>query len=243
MAQRGRLPRQAPPVRSPGAAGTPTAGTITAIEPQRRRGGRRFNVYVDGEFAFSLDASLAARLRLDQEVDAAALAALAAADERARALDAAYTFLSYRPRSAREVEQRLQQKGYSPAAIASTRERLDRFRLVDDTTFARYWVEQRQAYNPRGRTALRAELRAKGVGAAEIAAALPEGDEGAAAYQAGLRRLRSLGKLDHLTFRQRMGAYLQRRGFSYGASAAAVERLWAEAGATAAPADDASSAP
>ena len=234
MAQRGRLPRQAPPVRSPGAAGTPTAGTITAIEPQRRRGGRRFNVYVDGEFAFSLDASLAARLRLDQEVDAAALAALAAADERARALDAAYTFLSYRPRSAREVEQRLQQKGYSPAAIASTRERLDRFRLVDDTTFARYWVEQRQAYNPRGRTALRAELRAKGVGAAEIAAALPEGDEGAAAYQAGLRRLRSLSKLDRPTFRQRMGAYLQRRGFSYGASAAAVERLWTEASAAAA---------
>jgi regulatory protein len=159
---------------------------------------------------------------------------LAAADEHARALDAAYTFLSYRPRSARELEQRLQQKGYSPAAIAAARERLDRFKLVDDTAFARYWVEQRQAFNPRGRTALRAELRAKGVGSAEIAAALPEGDEGGAAYQAGLRRVRSLGKLDRLTFRQRMGAYLQRRGFSYAASATAVERLWTEASADAA---------
>jgi regulatory protein len=220
-------------VRSPGAPGSPTGGTITAVEPQRRHGGRRFNVHVDGEFAFSLDATLAARLHLHQQLDAAALAALAAADEHARALDAAYTFLSYRPRSAREIEQRLQQKGYSPGAIASARERLDRHRLVDDTAFARYWVEQRQAFNPRGRTALRAELRAKGVGATDIAAALPEGDESAAAYQAGLRRMRSLGKLDHPTFRQRMGGYLQRRGFSYAASAAAVERLLTEAsGAT-----------
>ncbi len=229
----GRWLRPAPPVRAPGAVGAPTSGTITAIEPQRRRGGRRFNVFLDGEFAFSLDASLAARLRLYQELGTAEIAALVASDERARALDAAYTFLSYRPRSAREVEQRLQQKGYSPAAIASARERLDRFRLVDDTAFARYWVEQRQAHSPRGRTALRAELRAKGVGAAEIAAVLPEGDEGAAAYQAGLRRLRSLSRLDHATFRQRMGAYLQRRGFSYGASATAVERLWADASAAA----------
>ncbi len=228
LADGGRLPRRAPPARR-AAADRCSGGTITAIEPQRRRGGRRFNVYVDGEFAFSLDASLAARLRVDQELDAAALASLSAADEHARALDAAYTLLSYRPRSAREVEQRLQQKGYSSGAIAAARERLDRFRLVDDTAFARYWVEQRQAFNPRGPTALRAELRAKGVGAADIAAALPEGDQSAAAYQAGLRRLRSLSKLDHLTFRQRMGAYLQRRGFSYGVSAAAVERLWAEA--------------
>jgi regulatory protein len=233
----GRLRSQAPAARRPGPAPSAAAGTITAIEPQRRRGGQRFNVHVDGAFAFSLDASLAARLRLNQELDAAALAELAAADEHARALDAAYTFLSYRPRSAREIEQRLQQKGYSPGAIASARERLDRLRLVDDTAFARYWVEQRQAFNPRGRTALRAELRAKGVGAADVAAALPEGDERGAAYQAGLLRLRSLGKLDHPTFRQRMGAYLQRRGFSYGATAAAVERLWVEASADARPTD------
>ena len=207
------------------------AGTITAIEPQRRRGGRRFNVYVDGRFAFSLDASLAARLHLEQELDAATLASLAEADEQARAADAAYTFLSYRPRSAREVQTRLQQKGYSPAAIAAARARLDRFGLVDDAAFARYWVEQRQAFNPRGRSALRAELRAKGVAADEITAALPEGDEGAAAYRAGQRRLRSLARLDRATFRQRMGAYLQRRGFGYAASATAVERLWLEASA------------
>ncbi len=206
------------------------AGRITALEPQRRRGGRRWNVFVDGAFALSLDASLAARLRPGEEVDAAALARLAAADEAQRALDAAFAFLAYRPRSAHEVETRLRQKGYSAAAIAAVRARLDRLGLVDDAAFARYWVEQRRAFSPRGRAALRAELRARGVAPAAIAGALASAeDEATAAYRADQARLRALAGLDRATFRQRLGAYLQRRGFGYAASAAAVERLWAEA--------------
>jgi regulatory protein len=209
------------------------AGRITALEPQRRRGGRRWNVFVDGAFALSLDAGLAARLQPGEEVDAAALARLAAADEVQRALDAAFAFLAYRPRSAHEVEARLHRKGYSAAAIAAVRARLDRLGLVDDAAFARYWVEQRQAFSPRGRAALRAELRARGVAPAAIAGALASvEDEETAAYRAGQARLRALAGLDHAAFRQRLGAYLQRRGFSYAASAAAVERLWAEARAT-----------
>ena len=75
---------------------------LTPIE-QGRGPGQRTNVFIDGQFALSVDASVAARLRLEQEVDAATLARLAEADEQQRALDAAYTYLSYRPRSAREV--------------------------------------------------------------------------------------------------------------------------------------------
>jgi regulatory protein len=206
------------------------AGTITAIEAQRRRGGQRFNIFVDGRYALSLDGSLAAQLHLEQELDEATLVRLTEADEQQRALDAALNLLSYRPRSAREIERRLGQRGFSPAAIAAARARLDRYGLVDDAAFARYWVEQRQAFRPRGAAALRAELRAKGVPAEEVAAAVPTGaDEGEAAYRAGLPRVRSLAGLDAVAFRRRLGAYLQRRGFGYTASAAAIERLWAEA--------------
>ena len=212
---------------------------MTALEPQTRRGGRRVNVFVDGRYALSLDVSVAAQLRVEQEVDAATLAELAAADERRRALDAAFGLLAYRPRSASEVEARLRQRGYSAAAIAAARARLDQFGLVDDGAFARYWVEQRQAFRPRGSAALRAELRARGVGAEEIASAVPaDADEGDAAYRAALPRLRSLAGLDRRTFRQRLTGYLQRRGFGHGACAAAVERLWAEASANAPSPDD-----
>jgi regulatory protein len=202
--------------------------TITAIEPQRR--GSRFNVFLDGRFALSLDASLVAALRLEQEVDATALARLAAADEQRRALDAAFRLLAVRPRSAWELESRLRQKGYSSAAIAAARAHLDRFGLVDDAAFARYWVEQRQNFRPRGRAALRAELRAKRVPSDEIDAAVPAPEaEAEAAYRAGRARLARLTGLDRATFRQRLGGYLQRRGFGFAAATAAVTRLWAEA--------------
>ena len=36
-----------------------SAGTVSAIEPQERRGGQRSNVYLDGRYAFSLTTELA----------------------------------------------------------------------------------------------------------------------------------------------------------------------------------------
>src|SRR5215208_2094476 len=204
-------------------------GTITALKPQRRRGGERVNVFVDEHFALSLDASVAASLHVDQVLDEATLAHLTAADEHQRAINAACLLLSYRPRSVREVEMRLRRHGYSPAAIAAARAKLDGWGLLDDAAFARYWVEQRQAFHPRGPAALRSELRARGVAADVVASAMPPaGDESEAAYRAGRARLRSLANLPAPVFRQRLGAYLQRRGFAYAACAAAVTRLWAE---------------
>jgi regulatory protein len=196
-------------------------GTITALKPQRRRGGERVNVFVDEHFALSLDANVAASLHVDQVLDEATLAHLTAADEHQRAVNAACLLLSYRPRSVRH--------GYSPAAIAAARAKLDGWGLLDDAAFARYWVEQRQAFHPRGPAALRSELRARGVDADVVAGALPAaGDESEAAYRAGRARLRSLANLPAPVFRQRLGAYLQRRGFTYAACTAAVTRLWDE---------------
>ncbi|HZU06679.1 MAG TPA: RecX family transcriptional regulator [Chloroflexota bacterium] len=212
-------------------------GRITALVPQRRRGGQRVQVFVDGRYALSLDAALAATLQVDQAIDAAALAELAAADEARRALDAALALLAVRPRSERELEQRLRRRGYSAVAIAAARARLAASGLVDDRAFARYWVEQRQAFRPRGAAALQAELRAKGIAAPEAAAALAAVDEEAAAYRAGRAQLRRLAGLDAATFQRRLGAYLQRRGFRYSATVAAVRRLWAEATGASSPSD------
>ena len=78
---------------------------------------------------------------------------------------------------------------------------------------------------------IRAELRAKGVDQARIDEALDEsgGEDDDRAYQAGLKRLGLLERLDEETFRRRMYAYLQRRGFDYESARSATERLWARA--------------
>jgi regulatory protein len=109
--------------------------------------------------------------------------------------------------------------------------RLRQTGLVDDAAFARYWVENRDAFSPRGSRALRAELRLKGVGDEEVRGVLEDGrDEAAGAHAAGERKARQLKGLDRRTFRQRLGAFLARRGFSYDAISQVTDRLYAEVG-------------
>ncbi len=228
---------------APGAGGAPgpAAGAlVTAVEVQQKRADR-VNVYLDGDFGFAVALSVAqeAGLRRGLRLDQDEVRRLLDQDDQHRAYEAALSFLSYRPRSEAEVRQSLERKRFAPERIAAALARLRGAGLLDDAAFARYWVENRDAFSPRGGRALRAELRQKGVGDQETRAVLEDGrDEAAGAYAAGERKARQLKGLDRRTFRQRLGAYLARRGFSYDSISEAVDRLYAEVGGEA-PADDA----
>jgi SOS response regulatory protein OraA/RecX len=78
-------------------------------------------------------------------------------------MEAAAQFLAVRSRSVSETRQRLRRLGYSDAVTGQVIERLDRLGFLDDTAFARAWVESRDRAHPRGETALRQELRRRGV--------------------------------------------------------------------------------
>ena len=71
--------------------------------------------------------------------------------------------LGTRARSRREMRDRLVARGFAEDEVSSTMERLDEWKLIDDTEFAHEWVRSRHAHSARGRHALRRELRAKGV--------------------------------------------------------------------------------
>lgn len=208
-------------------------GRITALTPQRGRRDR-LNIFVEGRFALGVDAETAALagLRVGLELDEAAIERLRDDDEAARFHNDALRFLSFRPRSAVEVERYLRRRGADERILAATMERLRRVGLVDDAAFARYWVENRGAFSPRGARALHAELRAKGVAPEGIDEALGETGEGEEerAYQAGRKRLRLLARLDEDEFRRRMYGFLQRRGFDYETTRSATDRLWSERG-------------
>ena len=100
--------------------------------------------------------------------------------------------------------------------------------LVDDAQFAQTWVENRSTFRPRGRRALAVELRQKGISNEAIDEALRDLDEDTLAYQAALKGSRKYQGLDWQDFRQKMGAYLARRGFSYAVVRPVVERIWSE---------------
>src|SRR5436190_4663476 len=195
---------------------SPMDGMITAVEVQARRGGRRANVFVDGRYAFSLSTQLAAeRLHVGDAIDATAADLLLNEDQRLRAYDAALRFLGPRPRSEREIRDRLARHELDVQVVDRVIERLRHLQLVDDAAFAAYWVEQRATHRPRGARLLKQELRQKGISQDVLAEALPSEDDDEGAYRAAQRKATSLRALDERTFKQRLGAFLQRRGYGY----------------------------
>jgi regulatory protein len=202
-------------------------GTITALVAQKKNPDR-VNVYLDGRFAFGLAAIEAVRLRRGQALTDADIERLQAADDVEKAREKALRFLSNRPRSEWEVRQNLLKAGYGDAAIDRVLERLRSVALVDDAAFARYWIENRMQFKPRGEVALRQELRRKGVDREVIDAVLDEGEhaEDQAAIQAALAKADRYRQLPRPEFAQKLGAYLARRGFNYETVREAVQVAW-----------------
>ncbi len=203
------------------------SGQITKLKDQKRNR-RRVNVYLDGRFAFGLAAAAAAQLRVGQLLSDEEIARLQEWDTVERATERAMDLLSYRPRSQAEVKRRLQKKGYEEEAIKETIGRLGRADLLDDREFARYWVENRFQFNPRGKAILRKELWQKGVNDSIIEDALADYDEEDAAARAAAAGIHRLRRLDATTFRRKLNGYLRRRGFPYAVIEPVMEKAITE---------------
>jgi regulatory protein len=209
------------------------AGVITAIEAQQKRKDR-VNIYLDGNYAFSLNTLVAERagrkLKAGSLLTDRDIAELLDDDTYQKALDSAFNYLSFRPRSDREVRRNLAKKHYEPDVIDHVLARLRELQLVDDKAFAEFWQENRLRCSPRGPRAIKAELYAKGVAPNIIEGVLTTNseEEEQTAYMAAAKKTRALKGLDHKAFRQRLSGYLLRRGFSYDTVATVSKRLWSE---------------
>jgi regulatory protein len=209
------------------------AGRITAILTQERNP-QRANVFVDGQFAFGLQMIEAAKLVKGQFLSDEDITHLLGLDEQERAHEQALHFLSYRPRSETELAHHLSRHGFSEPAIQAESERLFRAGLLDDEAFARYWVSNRDQFRPRGQSALRHELRQKGVADDIVDAILRDSDESGKAYQVALERLarwqraNSALSMGAATLRRKLTDHLLRRGFGYQVIQQVWERLHSE---------------
>jgi regulatory protein len=208
------------------------SGRITALAPTRRDP-ERISVDLDGSFAFALPAELVVseQLEVGDVLDEPRVARLLADDERARATNAALTFLGYRARSEREVRDRLRRGRYSQEAIDHAITRLHEWRYLDDEDFARRWVENRSTHRPRGRRLLQQELRQKGIAGETVRDVIAESDldEVAMATSLARQRLPSYAGQDLQTVRRRLGGYLARRGYGFDVVRTALNSALGEA--------------
>jgi len=204
---------------------------ITAIRAGKGRR-KRVNIFLDGRFAFSLEAEVAIKedLKVGQELSANQIGALARSDQFHRCLNAAARYLSYRPRSEFELRERLHRHDFDGDSVAAVIAKLKEQGLVDDLAFAQFWKDNRESFSPRSQWLTRLELRQKGVADSTIDQVIDAVDDGESAYRAALSKARSLPLSDYQSFRRRLGEYLKRRGFGYGVISHTVERVWQEQG-------------
>jgi regulatory protein len=201
---------------------------ITAIEAQKKNP-NRVNISLDDEFAFGLSRIVAAWLSVGQVLSDEKIASLKIEDAREQAYQKAMRFLGYRARSVQEVRDNLQKHEIPETVIEEVLKRLQETNLLNDQEFAQAWVENRNTFRPRSRRALAMELRHKGLDDEVVQDVLDKHvDENALALEAARKHLRKVQKLEWPEFRQKLGNFLGRRGFSYGVIAPVLRQVWEE---------------
>jgi regulatory protein len=141
----------------------------------------------------------------------------ASREEQARAL--CLRLLTARARTRAELEGQLAKRGYPDDVSRRVLDRLAGVGLIDDADFAEQWVRSRRLNAGKGKRALAAELRTKGVDKEVIDQALAGIDAGAERQRAEqlvrdkLRRER-LGDDDHAKVMRRLVGMLARRGYN-----------------------------
>ena len=201
--------------------------TITAIEAQKHNRSR-VNISLDGAYAFALDQLTAAWLKPGVRLNEQQIAQLLAKDEQQSAYSRALHFLSFRARSHQEVRTYLERKGYTAEVIEAVLAQLEEDSFLDDARFSREWVENRTTFRPRSQSMLGWELKHKGVSPEAIETALAEADldDAHLAFEAAQRALGRYADLPWEDFARKLGAYLQRRGFSAQVTWATIRQLW-----------------
>jgi regulatory protein len=143
-------------------------------------------------------------------------------------LDAAYRYISYRPRSEAEIRHRLHQRGFADKTAEMAIAKLKEQNLSDDFAFAQFWKDNRLSFRPKSKRLIKKELRDKKVASEIIDRVTEDIDDEEIAYKLGSSRLPALAHLDYPDFYRRLSSYLAYRGFSYQVIRSTLARLWRE---------------
>lgn len=194
-----------------------------SIRALRQTSNERVSIELDSGEEIKATLSLAAELRLyaGKALEDAELETLRASAALSLCKTRAVELLSYRPMSARELRDKLTQKGESPEAAAAAVDWLCEKGLLDDGRYAGM-VVRHYAAKGYGQIRVRQELQRRGVPRElweEALRELPEPEDKLDAYLAS--KLKDPGDRAQV---QKVSAALIRRGFSWEEIRAALAR-------------------
>lgn len=199
---------------------------ITRVE-QQKNNPQRVNIFINDEFAFPLSRVNAAWLKPGQTLSEQKIKDLIDADNKEKALSLALRFLSFKPRTRYEVEQKLIKSGVLKTDILYVIDRLMETELINDMRFAQDWVEIRSQSKPRSRRIVKMELKAKRIPEDVIEDVLQTiQPDVQSAEKAAVTYSKRLSGVQFDVFRKRMNGFLLRRGFSWDVISQVTQDVW-----------------
>lgn len=203
---------------------------ITYVEPQKKNT-KRFNIYLDGEFAFGADEDLIVNRRLivGKNLSQDDLEKILFEAEVGKLMERMYRLWSIRQRSEKEVRDYLKVKKISQLVADSLIEALKKKSMINDLEFAKAWVEARRRSKQKGIKAIKAELYQKGIDKEIIAEVLSQSDsvsEEELAKKAIEKKMRSWKNLPMQELKKKAFDFLTRRGFEFEISRKTIEMIF-----------------
>lgn len=128
-------------------------------------------------------------------------------------------FLSYRPRSEKEVREKLKLKKAELSVIEKIIAKLKEKKFINDEEFAKGWIESRLRFKPRSLRLIKMELKQKGIDPETIDQMI--NDEGLMindleqAKKLVEKRIGRLKGLDKQKIYEKLGRYLASKGFGW----------------------------
>jgi regulatory protein len=193
--------------------------TITALTVQQHQP-TRVSVFLDGAFAFGITQEIVREwgLQVGHRLSVTDQERLGAAEQLLAAQAKALQYLGARPRTAYEVRQKLRRGGVAAQVVDQVMARLHARGALDDAAYTHAYLTARLANRGYGPQRLRRELQQRGIGHALVEEAVQQDltvEEvlAAARAQATKRWPRLARETDLARRRQKLWAFLRRRGF------------------------------
>ncbi len=211
---------------------------ITSVEPQKKNP-KRFNVFLDGVFAFGADEDLVVEYRLvvGKLLEISEVEKLLFEAEVGKLMERMYRIFNIRQRSEKEVKDYFRIKNYesrikgeeqtSELAIELVIKKLKQKNLLNDKEFAKAWVESRK--KKKGSRVLKQELFQKGIDKEiieeVISSQLSVVREEQVAQQLLDKKMKVWKNLPRIEFKKKAIDFLLRRGFEYEVVKSIIDKI------------------
>lgn len=212
---------------------------ITAIKPQKKNP-KRFNIFLDGKFAFGADEDLVVNQRLipGKIIKSEDLEKLLFEAEVGKLMEKIYNWFSFRQHSEKETRDYLKKLSFkrklkdmdeiSEVVTSLLITKLKQKGLINDLEFAKAWVDSRRRSKQKGINALKSELYQKGIDKEIIEEIFndqfPIFKEEELAKKALEKKMKSLNNLEPKKQKQKALEHLMRKGFDYELAKKVIEK-------------------